>query len=649
MSWDNFFKPLTTWNGCDSKNRSELRTGMENIGGQDQIRTKVLGDGGLLRTRGGHPEVLYRNEEKLPDPLPVLTMHGKIIDGTLYLYDDNTNTPTGKTFALKYAPNGWGGNATYIHGHTQYIKGLSLDQGSATVPLAVANALPKDDSLLFGYHQWHTVKEASPEFNYSGQNKWVYQAPSGDKHVMKVTFTVPSMGVSAGYWRGVGQFWTVTASLIAQKIKVDGTLESPVTVFSGVTFTVSNVTAYPLEWDNYLRYGDNQPFEGVNVSPRGDEAIINWLVNIDYGYSIGNDGTRNFCAKTMRLTITESSGVLSGSLAVDLDESACYVLTPFQDNSTSTPAPDYALSLSVSGTVFTYSWAPSGNYYESNAVEDKTESKLFLIVRGFDPAATSNTVTGLWYKYEINQQSTYTATQTSSGSLSFDTSADPVVMSGTASQTLSWTNNSLRYIAHSLLKDGVVAAEYRSETRQNGTGSDTLVQDSSGSNYTRIAPAIYTEQLSICNGVRSVEKGTLQGAISESSTSGFPTQPESFYGNFRHVEFDSVWLETNNCACVKITGYNFVADVPSGPLDPMADVYQKIVSAALGSHAGDPAAYSFPWRLYIGRNYTDGSYRVFKDAVSWNPRRRMLWGIVETESRPYDPSYTSEPHRVTWI
>lgn len=649
MAWgDDIFKPFIIFHG--DKNPRDGRVGMQAVGGQDTIRTKQIDDNTQLRTRGGFPIIQTTEEEKKrPKPLPA-EMHGLIIDDLLHIYDDYANTPTGQVFNLQSPVDGWGNafNTEYHfrEGHTQIVKGLRLDQNSDTFAEGVAFAPTGGNSLLFGLQQFHSVKTTSA-IGGNGLHKWLYQAPSGDKHIMSLTFTVPNMGYPAGYQRAPSGVWTVTTELTATEIFTDGTTGTPVTVFTGVTFTVENVTTSYLNWDNYVRDGSSyapEPFEGLNPSPTGDEAILNWLVKVDGSSSL------HFCAKTMRLTITESGGILSGSWAVDLAESACVVITPYENNNATTNAAAKVLVSDSPGVgyITTWSWVATGEQYATDQVRDETRTNLYLMVRGFEPNAETNTVTGMWYRYKEDFQMTYSASEATSGTVIYDSTPGVEAYSGTATKTTSYNLAVDSYYAHSILKDSAVVVEYRYENKSSGPGSSGYSWVGGvGETWTATGPGATEEWITVENGVRTVRRNLTQDAYSVVNTMGAPGSPE-FYpnGTWRNAEYAGAKLMTNNCARLLIRVAVLTADYPV-QIPQTYDTFQISLAAGLGMDGASPAAKSFSVRPDVTGAGLDQRYHT--DVISWNPRRPSLWGIVSSEHDPNQPYAAVDYRCVTWI
>lgn len=655
--------PLIEWCG-DTKDRNAARVGLENIGGQNQIRTKHLGNDaqgneGMMRTRGGFPQVTYTKKEDELEPMIPEYMHGKIVDDLLYLYDDYTNVPTGQTFRLQSPTDGWvydeaNGHHRFVAGHTHFIRNRQLNQKVEHLREAVASGETGGSSLLFGAEQYYSPRTSSGEAGL-GLHTWLYQAPSGDNYLMRLDYTYPNMGFPAGYRKYASESWTVTTELTARKIFSDGTIGSPVTVFTGQTFTVTNSVSTGggyVEHDNYVRDGSGYvaaPFEGLNVSPTGDEAILNWLVrSTALSYDVPY-----FCLKTKRLTITESGGTLSGSWATDLSEDQCYIDTPLVDNSYQETEPLLEPKTVQNGFIQTTTLVPSevGNLFVTLDVRDETRETRFLLVRGFAPVSGSNTVTGLWFSDKEDYQHTITGTQAGSGTITIDFSQNPITYTGSTSLSKTLSTSLAYYTGRRILKDSTVVAEYMLEVLKDG--DDVLVRRdgpdaglSTGTFCTK-----FNQYISTVNGVRTVESGQRWGGSYTSAAGTWTQDPQDtvFYGTFRVTDSEAiVALETNNCVSLRFNGYVYVADHPTGPLPDPYDGYTKIILEGLGSTSSAPAARDMGWKLYLSRPTQNGNdARETRFTVSWNPRRPSLFAVQG--GTPFLPNTTPKITSVTWI
>lgn len=635
---------------------SGIRTQIRSIIGPDGRKGVVR-----LRTRGGSPEFVAEFESEGSKYEPH-TDHGLIIDDLLTYYSETANTPNGYYFTLLQPPAGWGDSASashYRHGHTVYIDGIQLDQNSANFWTAVSNAIPGGNSLLFGMNQFYSPKVTGESADI-GRTTWLYQTPAGRKLWMRLYFTIPNPATDSV--RNAGQTWTVTTRLIYYEIFSNGTYGAEVEVFRDVDFTVTNTRDIALFWDNAAIQGSYVPqvFEGVNVSPTGDQAVLNFLVQ-----PTESSTAERYCAKTMLLTLTETGATIAGAWTVDLDEAACFIDHP-QTNTgiPGTPIVDDSAVSTVfndgNGLLFTGVWS-RGNTHQSSGytLSESVRWRKILLVRGFEPRAGASTLTGLWFKSYVQQRSEGSSELTYSGSswVYFPFDGSPPSVGGAKYEVRDYshlvTSNLLSY---TIFKDSDEVIQFRKE-ESTPTGGDVITITSGGSGgggWTGVSGSIKREIFATVNGVDTLIGGSNAAAASFSTVSGVPEPLPTYVGDFNRIEIveDDYGLRSNNCAVISAIGRWETSIYGNDPNTWATDAnqYRMILAAGLGMNRSLPAAYKFPWRISGLSEVTpsSGLERWYTEEVAWNPRKPMLFGIVSTENTFVFP-YVSVRHSVTWI
>jgi len=662
MSDDDFTSGFTRAFG--GKNKATERVGRQLLNDTMSFRTRHLGDGGMLRTKGGHPQVTYETVKSEGERLTP-SMHGRIENDTLYVYDDMRNIPTGSALAVS-SPWYGGIDKLYNNGNTEFVANIDLTTANTDALWGLVANCKAGISTLFGYKKFRKTPDLEGMGYNNSQNaySWLYQAPSGKKY--RITYWV-AWSYTWGGWEILrGSSRTFKVSMIAEWIKADGTLESPADVLlDEEEFTVENILpnlpvgggpgARAITFDYIGGYLSGRSFgmDGISVSPTGNEALFNFIVTGGIAYL-----TTKYTFKVMKITISEGSpGVLTATLSTHKTEAQCNEI--FTEVNTNNP------TSGPSGT----SWQmldPIGNpgvwtYFVVTSPEVNTDlnyefrAKMMLLCAYEPNNSATNTIVEAVGECWFKDRQVTTTTRSASGTAYWPSGSSPESFSIADNYSYySFQDTFQKYYAY-LGDDVALSFEFLSRPNETletnydySCSKDTFNGPITVSGpYSRSGYGAERSKAISVNGAvehRLVWEGTWSFADSGNVTSvGSDGGPLPYPGKIPDAEprantasgdlFNYVGadISTNNAIVMEIQ-----ADYAENPAEPW---WTLPSDCAIGDHrylfmatghtkttVPRPATYKSKWTV-PGTTLPAS----MKFAVSWNPRRPALWAFSTTK------------------
>jgi hypothetical protein len=347
---DDFGKPFGVFpTFLGNREKVKLRVGLTHTDGPDSIRTRNLGGGAQLRTRGGFPLVKGAVDEE-EKPIRVgEQLHGEIRNKKLHIYDDKLNIPTGLT-----SPSPWTLDWNLLNPRssrsqtTNYIANIDLTAAPKPYsnPAQVIFSAPPGESCTFGGAQWLTTAEDGNGIHMGVDYtlncmQWLYQADNGKKFLLSYYVTKVTPTNASGIFPS-GETHDFEFNLFAKEIlDANGTLSTNYkALLTGAPFTVTNPAAHKLERNfGYYGVGDYANLEvshrHASYSPTGNEMLymvpayearttdtVPWYTGRGKALELK---LGEHLIKVMRVQITGNTyATLSASLSTYMNETDCF-------------------------------------------------------------------------------------------------------------------------------------------------------------------------------------------------------------------------------------------------------------------------------------------------------------------------------------